>query len=91
MVSLVKDGFIEDIVFSLCGEEDIEDEELEVVVSYLNKDLYWEFFGGVFGSLEVVGSFEWGGRFLVLGFLLDFFFIVVSLGILDFICECIFF
>lgn len=69
----------------------MEDEELEVVVSYLNKDLYWEFFGGIFGSLEVIGNFEWGGRFLVFGFLLDFFFIVVSLGILDLICECIFF
>lgn len=85
-------GFVEDIVFSLFGEEDAEDEELEVVVSYLNKDFYREFFGsGNFGSLEAGGSFEAGSRFFVLEFLLGLLFTAVSLGILDFIRECIFF
>ncbi|XP_060037196.1 transcription factor IIIB 90 kDa subunit isoform X2 [Erinaceus europaeus] len=86
LASLNQDGSMEDAI--LFGEEDTEDEELEVAASHLNKDFYRELCGTPGGSEAPVGA-EGDSRPPDLEALLGPLPTAASLGISDSIRECI--
>lgn len=87
LASLARDGPSEDPAASVLGEEEAEDEELEVAASHLNQDFCRELCG-LPGDAQAAGGAA-GGRTPALEALLGPLPTAASLGISDSIRECI--
>ncbi|XP_004603667.2 transcription factor IIIB 90 kDa subunit [Sorex araneus] len=85
---LSRDGCLEDAACSLFGEEDAEDEELEVAASHLNQDFCRELCG-LPSTSDGAGGPDGDGRVPALESLLGPLPTAASLGISDSIRECI--
>ncbi|XP_055969665.1 transcription factor IIIB 90 kDa subunit [Sorex fumeus] len=85
---LSRDGCLEDSACSLFGEEDAEDEELEVAATHLNQEFCRELCG-LPGTSDGDGCPDGDGRLPALESLLGPLPTAASLGISDSIRECI--